>query len=66
MAGSWQKQEFYNMGKEFAFEGLEKKYFKASSIEELEAFEAGYNEALAKMNEQKVQKEEQVEPKMGK
>lgn len=64
-----QRQEFYNMGREFAYEGLEKTYFKPSNEDELEAFEAGYNAALSTLNktqESQEQSEELTGPKMGK
>lgn len=62
LTGSGQRQEFYNMGREFAFEGLEKELFKANSIEELEAFSEGYDAAVAYLNEQQIPKQqEQVE-----
>lgn len=41
-----QKQEIYNMGKEFAFEGLDETYFKANSEEELAIFREGFKEGL--------------------
>ena len=68
LTGPLQRQEFYNMGREFAYEGLEKEYFKSSTPEELEAFEAGYNAALVTISEQQEKKEqqEQTGPKMGK
>ena len=65
LLGPQQRQEFYNMGREFAFEGLEKEYFKATSLDELEAFEAGYNAALETLKEKEKDKTpEQVEPQM--
>lgn len=65
--GPEQRQEFYNMGREFAYEGLEKEYFKASTPEEKEAFEAGYNAALVTISTQQEEqeKQEQIGPKMG-
>ncbi len=41
-----QRQEIYNMGKEFAFEGLDETYFKANSEEELAIFREGFKEGL--------------------
>lgn len=41
-----QKQEIYNMGKEFAFEGLDETYFKANNEEELAVFREGFKEGL--------------------
>lgn len=41
-----QRQEIYNMGKEFAFEGLDETYFKANSKEELAIFREGFKEGL--------------------
>ena len=41
-----QKQEIFNMGKEFAFEGLDETYFKANSEEELAIFREGFKEGL--------------------
>ena len=42
-----QRQEIFNMGKEFAFEGLDESYFKANSEAELEIFREGFNEGLS-------------------
>lgn len=41
-----QRQEIYNMGKEFAFEGLDENYFKANNNEELEIFRQGFQEGI--------------------
>lgn len=41
-----QRQEIYNMGKEFAFEGLDETYFKANSEDELAIFREGFKEGL--------------------
>lgn len=41
-----QRQEIYNIGKEFAFEGLDESYFKANSEEELAIFRDGFQEGL--------------------
>lgn len=67
LTGPQQRQEFYNIGREFAFEGLEKELFKAESIEELEAFSKGYEAALAYIEEQQIPEETEIieGPKMG-
>ncbi len=67
LTGPEQRQEFYNMGREFAYEGLEKEYFKAANPEEKEAFEAGYNAALVTISkiQEKNEQEQQIGPKMG-
>lgn len=67
LTGPQQRQEFYNMGREFAFEGLEKELFKAESSEELEAFSKGYEAALAYIEEQQIPEETEIieGPKMG-
>lgn len=41
-----QRQEIFNMGKEFAFEGLDESYFKANNEEELAIFREGFQEGL--------------------
>ncbi len=46
LVGPQQKQEIINMGKEFAFEGLDARYFKANNAEELKLFKEGYEEGL--------------------
>ncbi len=43
---SQQRLEIYNMGKEFAFEGLDENYFKANNNEELEIFRQGFQEGI--------------------
>ncbi len=39
-------QEIYNVGREFAFEGLSEADFKATSEEELAIFREGFKEGL--------------------
>lgn len=46
LVGPQQRQEIINMGKEFAFEGLDARYFKANNAEELKLFKEGYEEGL--------------------
>lgn len=58
-----QRQEIYNMGKEFAFEGLDETYFKANSEEELAIFREGFKEGL---NLQTKTEEPLVESRLGK
>lgn len=41
-----QRQEIYNIGKEFAFEGLDENYFKANNNDELEIFRQGFQEGI--------------------
>ena len=41
------RDEIFEMGKEFAFEGLTEEYFKAKNEEELERFRRGYQVGLA-------------------
>ena len=41
------RDEIYEMGKEFAFEGLTEEYFKANNESELERFRRGYQAGLA-------------------
>ena len=40
------RDEIFEMGKEFAFEGLTEEYFKANSEEELAIFREGFQEGL--------------------
>lgn len=51
-----------DIGREFAFEGLEPEYFQSNSEEETKAFNLGYNEGL-RLIQEKAQKEsaQQVE-----
>lgn len=42
-----QRQEIFNMGKEFAFEGLDESYFKSNNEAELEIFREGFKEGLS-------------------
>lgn len=44
-------EEIFNLGKEFAFEGLDMRHFKANSAEELRIFKEGYEEGLRIMQE---------------
>lgn len=46
LIGPEQKQELINIGKEFAFEGIDMRYFKANNAEELRLFKEGYQEGL--------------------
>ncbi len=45
--GPQQIQEIMNLGKEFAFEGLDMRYFKTTNPDELRYFKEGYEEGLA-------------------
>lgn len=49
--GPEQKQELINIGKEFAFEGLDMRYFKANNADELRLFKEGYQEGLEIMRQ---------------
>ena len=42
-------QEMFNLGMQFAFEGLTEEYFKANSEEELIYFRRGFQAGLAAM-----------------
>lgn len=52
------KDEIFEMGKEFAFEGLTEEYFKANSEEELERFRRGFQVGLAMQPEASIPTEE--------
>ena len=52
------KDEIFEMGKEFAFEGLTEEYFKAHSEDELERFRRGYQVGLAMQKQNTIQTEE--------
>jgi hypothetical protein len=41
------KDDIFEIGKEFAFEGLTEEYFKANNPSELERFRLGYQAGLA-------------------
>lgn len=47
LIGPEEREEIINIGKEFAFEGMDMRYFKANSAEELRLFKEGYQEGLA-------------------
>lgn len=46
-----QNEEIFNLGKEFAFEGLDMRHFKAKSADELRIFKEGYEEGLKLIQE---------------
>ena len=52
------RDEIFEMGKEFAFEGLTEEYFKAKNKEELERFRQGYKAGLAMQPEASIPTEE--------
>ena len=52
------RDEIFEMGKEFAFEGLTEEYFKAKNEEELERFRRGYQMGLAMQAETSIPTEE--------
>ena len=52
------RDEIFEMGKEFAFEGLTEEYFKANSEEELARFRKGYQAGLAMQPEASIPTEE--------
>ena len=52
------RDEIFEMGKEFAFEGLTEEYFKANNEDELERFRKGYQVGLAMQPEVSKQSEE--------
>lgn len=52
------RDEIFEMGKEFAFEGLTEEYFKANNEEELERFRRGYKVGLAMQPEASIPTEE--------
>ncbi len=52
------RDEIFEMGKEFAFEGLTEEYFKANSEEELERFRRGYQAGLSMQPEASIPTEE--------
>ncbi len=41
-----QRNAIYEMGKEFAFDGLTEEYFDYQSIEDLEVFRLGYQDGI--------------------
>lgn len=59
--GPEQKQELINMGKEFAFEGLDMRYFKANNADELRLFKEGYQEGLTIMQQSASKNKEEQE-----
>ena len=52
------RDEIFEMGKEFAFEGLTEEYFKANNEDELERFRKGYQAGLAMQPEASLPTEE--------
>ena len=52
------RDEIFEMGKEFAFEGLTEEYFKANNEDELERFRKGYQVGLAMQPEASKHSEE--------
>ena len=52
------RDEIFEMGKEFAFEGLTEEYFKANNEEELARFRKGYQAGLAMQPEASIPTEE--------
>lgn len=64
LVGPQQRQEIINMGKEFAFEGLDARYFKANNAEELKLFKEGYEEGLKiiqnRNNQYQVQEQQSI------
>lgn len=62
LIGPEQKQELINIGKEFAFEGIDMRYFKANNAEELRLFKEGYQEGLTiiQQNASKTSEEQEV------
>lgn len=52
------RDEIFEMGKEFAFEGLTEEYFKANNEDELARFRKGYQAGLAMQPEASVPTEE--------
>lgn len=52
-----------DIGREFAFEGLEPEYFQSKSPEELAAFNIGYQEGLSILRERQMNSD-LVEPSM--
>lgn len=53
-----QREEIFNLGKEFAFEGLDMRHFKANSADELRIFKEGFEEGLKIMQENNNELEE--------
>lgn len=49
--GPQQRQELFNIGKEFAFEGLDMRYFNYNNADELRIFKEGYQEGLKIMSQ---------------
>ena len=52
------RDEIFEMGKEFAFEGLTEEYFKANNEDELARFRKGYQVGLAMQPEASMPTEE--------
>ena len=55
---SFSRDEIYEMGKEFDFEGLTEEYFKANNEDELARFRKGYQVGLAMQPEASIPTEE--------
>lgn len=55
------RDEIFEMGKEFAFEGLTEEYFKANNEDELERFRKGYQVGLA-MQPEVIKQSEEFKP----
>ena len=52
------RDEIFEMGKEFAFDGLTEEYFKANNEDELARFRKGYQAGLAMQPEASIPTEE--------
>ncbi len=61
LIGPEQRQELINIGKEFAFEGLDMRYFKANNADELRLFKEGYQEGLEIMRQNATKNTEETE-----
>lgn len=63
LVGPQQRQEIINIGKEFAFEGLDMRSFKANNALELKLFKEGYEEGLQIIEENALRNEQNKEAK---
>ena len=52
------RDEIFEMGKEFAFEGLTEEYFKANNEDELERFRRGFEVGMSMQLEASIPTEE--------
>ncbi len=52
------RDEIFEMGKEFAFEGLTEEYFKANNEDELERFRRGFEVGMSMQPEASIPTEE--------